>query len=434
MKNSVKKAITQFELLKKGDTVTVALSGGADSIALLHTLLSLKDELGINVNAAHFNHSIRGDEADRDQLFSENFCKKRNVEFFSEKANVPKFAAENHISIELAARKLRYDFLRRVADGKIATAHTASDNLETLIFNLTRGTALKGLCGIPPKRENIIRPAIFCTREDIEKYCNENHLEYVTDSTNLSDDYSRNKIRHSIIPIMKEINVNVENSAVRTAISLTEDNNFIEKNVFEKMFSLCSDDTLLISEFADLDTALAKRILIKFFAVFYPDITLENRHINELYSICVSRKGKINLPSDIFACIFDNKLSFFDKNTFLPKKFNVKITKEKKVNNLFANNLLDCDKIIGEIDIRTREPGDKIRLYKSGCTKTLKKLFNEYKIPLNLRDTLPIITDDKGVVWIHKIGVASRCAVCDSTENIFKIEILSEENLNEQRI
>ena len=141
MKDLVLKAISQFSLLQKGDTVTVALSGGADSIALLHCLYSLKDELCIKVNAAHLNHSIRGEEAERDQKFAEDFCKKYGIEFFCEKLDVPSFAKENHLSLELAARKLRYDFLQRVAVGKIATAHTASDNLEAFVFNLSRGTA-----------------------------------------------------------------------------------------------------------------------------------------------------------------------------------------------------------------------------------------------------------------------------------------------------
>lgn len=431
MKESVLKAIEQFSLLECGDCVTVALSGGADSVALLHLLYSLKDELGIKVNAAHFNHSIRGKEAERDQNFARAFCEKLGVEFFTETTDVPKFANDNHLSLELAARKLRYEFLERVATDKIATAHTASDNLETLIFNLTRGTALKGLCGIPPKRDRIIRPVIFCTREDIENYCRDFDLEFVTDSTNLSDDYSRNKIRHNVIPVLKELNSNVEISAVKTASSLSEDDAFLRKTAADLMFSLIDDKGLLINGFNEMSQAVAKRIIIKYFAVLYPEISLENRHINEIYSICIGGVGKVNLPKDMHACVKNGFLNFCDKNGEDNEIFNVKITEYENVNNLFANNLLDCDKIIGKPIVRTREAGDKIRLYGSSCTKTLKKLFTEYKIPLNSRKNLPVIADDNGVLWVHNIGVASRCAVSDNTERVLKIEILSGGSLNE---
>ena len=201
IKNSVLKAIKQFSMLEKSHNVTVALSGGADSVSLLHILYELRDELGITLSAAHLNHMIRGDEALRDENFARQECEKLGIPFFCERADVPKYAKEHRVSTELAAREIRYEFLSNVSDGLIATAHTASDNIETIIFNLARGTGLKGLCGIPPVRENIIRPLIFCTREEIEAYCSANRLSYVTDSTNLSDDYSRNKIRHTIVPV-----------------------------------------------------------------------------------------------------------------------------------------------------------------------------------------------------------------------------------------
>lgn len=424
MKDLVLKAISQFELLEKDDTVTVALSGGADSMALLHVLNSLKEELEITVNAAHLNHSIRGIEADNDQKFVQEFCETNKIVLFCEKINVPQFAKDNHISIELAARQIRYEFLQRVAVGKIATAHTASDNLETMIFNLTRGTALKGLCGIPPKRDNIIRPVIFCTRENIEKYCADNNLPFVTDSTNLSDDYSRNKIRHKVIPVLKEINQNAEISAVKTAVSLTEDYTFIQKEANELLFSLYNDDSLLVTDFINLDEALAKRVIIGYFGICYPEISLESQHINEIYSACIGGKSKVNLPSNMYAVVKNNQLTVTD-GTFECQEFSVKITEIENVNNLFSNNLIDCDKIIGKLNIRTREEGDKIKLKGRGYTKKLKSLFTEYKIPLNVRENLPVIADEQGVIWVHNIGVAERVAAREATNKILKIEVLS---------
>lgn len=424
MKDLVLKAINQFSLFKKGDTVTVALSGGADSVALLYCLYKLKDELGIELNAAHLNHTIRGEEADRDQKFVEQFCESLSVPLFCEKSDVPKYAADNHLSLELAAREVRYDFLSRVACGKIATAHTASDNLETLIFNLTRGTALKGLCGIPPKRDNIVRPVIFCTREDIENFCENNGLAFVTDSTNLSDDYSRNKIRHNIIPVLKEINRSVENSAVKTAVSLSEDNTFLERKAHEYIFTYENDGCLSLLNIESLDISIAKRVIIDLFNICYPNISLENSHISEIYNACLSGKAKVNLPSGLYGVVENGMLKFTD-GLINQKQFTVNLSETENVNNLFSNNAIDYDMIVGKLEVRTRQEGDKIRLFGSRYTKTLKKLFTEFKIPLDERENLPVLSDQNGVVWVHKIGVSSRCAVTDSTKRIIKIEALS---------
>ncbi len=423
MKDLVLKAATQFSLFEKGDTVTVALSGGADSVALLHSLFSLKDELGITVNAAHLNHLIRGDEAMRDELFVKSFCQKLGVELFCEQIDVPKYARDNHLSLELAARQVRYSFLEGVAKGKIATAHTASDNLETVLFNLTRGTALKGLCGIPAVRDNIVRPLIFATRLDVEEYCKANKLEFVTDSTNLSNDYSRNKIRHNVIPVLRELNPSIESAVLRTSHSLREYDTYLEKEANEVLQRFICDDYLDIAFVLENDSALCKMVIKQYFNICYPDVLLENHHINEIYNICLAQKGKINLPLNLFATVNCGSLRFVS-NEKTEKQFSVKITETQKINNLLINDLIDCDKIVGELVVRNREEGDAIRLYNRGCTKTLKKLFTECKIDLSLRKNLPLVADDKGVIWIYKIGVAQRVAVTNNTKKAFNIEVL----------
>ncbi len=421
MENSVLNTIRRFSLIEKGDTVTVALSGGADSVALLYSLYSLRDILGISVNAAHLNHSIRGEEAQRDADFVKTFCEKLGITLFYEKADVPQYAKEKGMSLELAAREVRYEFLKRAAIGKIATAHTASDNLETMIFNLTRGTSLKGLCGIPIKRGNVIRPLIACTRQDIEQYCKNNNLSFVTDSTNLSDDYSRNKIRHNVIPILKEINCSVEETALRTSRSLIEDSLYLD-NEAEQVLYKNYEEYLDVSGFENVSPVIGKRVIKKYFEILFPNISLDNRHINDIYSICLQGKGKINLPSNIFAIVSEGKLNFTD---FAEKEieFAVKITEIQNVNNLFSNSEIDCDKIVGKWILRTRNEGDKIRLQNRGVTKTLKKLFTEKKIDENLRNKIPVISDDTGVIWVYGFGVAERVAPKISTKKILKVEV-----------
>lgn len=410
-------------LIPTGTTVTVALSGGADSVALLYALSKLKEQLNISLNAAHLNHLIRGEEAFRDEAFVNEFCGKLGIPLICERIDVPKFAKENNLSLETAARQVRYDFLRRVSGDLIATAHTASDNLETVLLNLTRGTAIDGLCGIPIKRENIIRPLISSTRDMIENYCKENDLPFVTDSTNLSDDYTRNMLRHSVIPVLKKINPQVENSVIKTSKSLknlsvmitNEAKAFINKNFV--------DSKLKLADFGFLNTEIAKRVIIEFIKLLDNEISLESCHIDEIYKICING-GKTNIPKNCYCVNNDGFLCFADGIKLEIPSYDVKISKiSQKINNLFLNSSLDCDRIVGKLVVRTRQSGDCIRLANRGCTKTLNKLFNELSIPTYLRGSIPVISDDKGVVWIYNIGVSQRCAVTPKTKNAYEIRV-----------
>ena len=203
LRDDVKNTIQRCSMIKSGDTVIAAVSGGADSVALLHVLYSLQDELSFSLAACHVNHNLRGAESDGDEMFVRRKCRMMDIPLYVANIKVNEFR-QKHDSLEECARRLRYGFFEDIGKNKlIATAHTASDNCETILINMVRGTALSGICGIPAKRDNIIRPLLYITREDVERYCRENELDYVTDSTNLSDDYTRNKIRHKIVPLLR---------------------------------------------------------------------------------------------------------------------------------------------------------------------------------------------------------------------------------------
>ena len=235
MKDSVKKAVADYNMLAEGDSVIVALSGGADSVSLLYTLRELKDELGFSLSACHINHNLRGAESDRDQRFAESLCEKLSVPVSVFSVDV-KGSVRKHQSVEERARELRYEVFERLAkenSAKIATAHNANDNAETVLLNLLRGTGLKGLCGIPPVRDYIIRPLIYTPRTDIEAFCKENSIEFVTDCTNLSTDYTRNKIRLEILPRLAEINPSLVDGIARMTGNLNEDSLFLEKLALE---------------------------------------------------------------------------------------------------------------------------------------------------------------------------------------------------------
>ena len=428
MLKKVTEAVNRFGLLQNAQRVTVALSGGADSMALLCALSALKDDLKIKrLTAAHFNHQIRGDEALRDQNFAAEQCKRLGIELVIGAADVPQYAKEQGISLELAARKLRYEFFETLDTDVIATAHTASDNIETVIFNLTRGAALSGLCGIPPKRDKYIRPLILCTRDDVEYYCSQNGIEFVTDSTNLCDDYTRNKIRHNVVPVLKSVNASAENAVSRMSASLREDEDFINSAVQKEYVALFSDGVLCLNGFDSLHPAIAKRIVAKY--CDFSGIEADNFHINAIYDICLSG-GKTSLPDNKSATVQNGVLKIHSNQKQIPI-FDVKIEKQannlfennKKVHNLLLKNILDCDKIVGQLVLRCRSAGDTVRLKNKNCTKTLKKLFCEYKIPLDERENLPVLCDDEGIVWIHKIGVAERCAADQNSTQIYKIDV-----------
>lgn len=422
MKNSVLTAIKRFSLINKGDTVTVALSGGADSVALLHVLWSLKDELSINLKAAHLNHGIRGNEADRDEAFVKYLCDKFDIPLACEKVDIPALAKERGQGLELCAREVRYEFLSRNSEGLIATAHTASDNIETLIFNLTRGTGLKGLCGIPKKRDKFIRPLILCSREMIEIYCAENCLSFVTDSTNLSDDYTRNKIRHKVVSELRYINPSLEDTVSRTTEILTEDQEALDLWANETLFKSLTESGLLVENLGLLPAAIGKRVINKYCKSVYNDLELDYNHLNALYEIS-KNSGKISLPNGLFGEVKNGILNINDGTALNSPKYSVNMVYCEKVNNLLSINLIDCDKLVGDPIIRTRQEGDKIRLKNRGCTKALNKLFTENKISPELRDNIPIIADDKGIVWVYGFGVADRCAPTNKTKNFLEIDI-----------
>lgn len=423
MLNKVLAAIKDYDMFSYSREVTVALSGGADSVALLYSLIELREQLNINITAAHLNHMLRGEEAFRDQNFVKGLCAELGIPLKTESIDVAAVAKKSKESTELAARKVRYEFLERVATGVIATAHTASDSFETTLFNLTRGSSIVGLCGIPPKRDVFIRPLIYCTRQEIEKYCAEKNISYVNDSTNFSEDYSRNKIRLSAVPVLKAINPSVERNFVRNSRFLSEDASFLNETADKLYEKVLEGERLNADKLKKEHKAIVKRVLVKYFKKFGGG-EIDSINIEDMYSVLMGEKTAVMLNKD---CTLKQKNGFLEivcqeaKDTF-SYKTNINIVKKQNVNNLFLNNTFDYDKITGELVIRARLSGDKIRLMPGGVSKTLKKLFNELKIPNEKRDLLPVIADDHGVVWIYGVGIDKRVVPDSKTKTFAQVE------------
>jgi tRNA(Ile)-lysidine synthase len=289
----IETAVSRYNMIQQGDSLTVALSGGADSVALLHFVVNYP---GINVSACHVNHNLRGAESDSDETFVRDLCKQWHVPLDVHSVNV-RALQRKHQSLEEAARAARYDFFATLP-GKILTAHTASDNAETVLLNLIRGTGLKGLCGIPPVRENIVRPLILCERADVENYCREHALRFVTDSSNSCEEFTRNRIRLSFVPLVKEINPSFDCVITRMCDILRADNDLLERFAEGNDYSL--------KHLRSLEKPVITRIIMRILGE--NNVSPSNSRVSQIIGIVEAGAGKINLEKHKFAIIEDESL------------------------------------------------------------------------------------------------------------------------------
>lgn len=285
-------AVSEHKMADQGDAVVAALSGGADSVSLVFALKQLSPELGITLSACHLNHQIRGEESDRDMRFCEDLCRRLEIPLIVREADVPSMQRK-HESLEECARRVRYDFFAEVSQGKrLATAHNANDCAETVLLNLMRGTGLKGLCGIPPVRGNIIRPLISCTRAEVEDYCRSNGLTWVTDRTNLSADYTRNRVRQVILPEMLKINGSLYSTLGRMEKNLREDSVFLEEMAAGELEMARCPGGYRAAVLAALPKPLQSRAIRLIFA--QGGIEPSALRINTAAEIIAAGKGKFN--------------------------------------------------------------------------------------------------------------------------------------------
>ena len=426
MNNLVVHTIEKYDMLQNGDKVIVALSGGADSATLLDILNAIKEKYNLTIYLAHVNHGLRGEEADCDENFCRELSRKYNAEIFVKKADVRSLAKELKISEELCGRNVRYSFFDELADkfdAKIATAHTASDNAETLLFNIARGSSVAGVASIPPIRGRIIRPLIEVTRIQIEQYCSEHNLDYVTDSTNLTDDYTRNNIRHNIIPLLAQMNPRFEESAMRLSESAREVTGYLNLQT-EKAINECETEygydckTLLKNDIAIQKNAivlLCKKHINK---------TLESKHIELILEI-IKNGGAVNL-TDKHKVVSKQGVLRFVTNECNADFKEIELIREVtfeyggKVYRIVNNN---ADKENKNPVIRTRKSGDTFTYFKRNITKPLRKVLNEQKIPSEIRDSLLVVEKDSIILWCEGIGYSEQ-GIDFSSENKFKIEIV----------
>lgn len=434
MINKVRKTVLRNNMFESGDSVVVALSGGADSVSLLHVLISLSKELDLKVYAAHLNHNIRGEEALRDENFCRDLCEKLNVRLYVKGVDIPSLSRERGESEELCGRNCRYEFLGEVArdiNGKIATAHTLSDSEETMLYNISRGSGLHGLISIPYKRQNIVRPLLDVSREEVEAYIAENNLSYVEDSTNFSlDACKRNRIRHSVLPPLKDLNEGFHENFSRLRSMLISTDNFMESTALSALNCAKCEFGLKGEELKKLHEAVLMRAICLW--LDENGALYEYKHI-EFISKMLESSGAVVLPKgravtyshgllricekpidSVFSeipFVSDCVIHYNGKEySFTENKFDFEINKK------LANCALDCDKIPHDAVLRTRREGDTFSPLYRNVTKQLRKLQNELSIPTDLRDVSLLVASGNKVLWAEHIGVSQDVSVSKSTK------------------
>ena len=435
----VRQFIDSNQLLIDNDRILVGVSGGADSVVLLHILL----KLGFECVVAHCNFHLRGEESMRDELFVEKLAEKYKLIYKKTDFDTVRFAKSNKISIEMAAREMRYAWFKKLAPENkcqtIATAHHTDDSIETLLLNMIRGTGLKGLTGIEPRNGDIVRPVLCCTRSEIEQYAQKNKLEYITDSTNLANEYSRNKIRNLILPMMADINPSVKQSLAENISRFrgswkiySEKIAEIEAHItFNKENQTFVDIDKLKSQ-SDPKTILFE-ILQKY--QFNSDV------ISNIFEGLDKSSGK-RYYSDTHRLLKDrehlivdeiepnNTLEFsIDESTKLISiPINLNLNKKAKNEDFIISKKsdkihIDADKIKFPLTLRKWKKGDSFHPFGMKESKKLSDFFINEKINRNQKENIWLLVSDNKIVWIIGLRMDERFRITEKTKNILEISL-----------
>jgi tRNA(Ile)-lysidine synthase len=451
----VARVIRQHDLIKPGDKVLVALSGGPDSVALFHALNYLAPQLGITIGAAHVDHRLRK-KSTEDSRFCAELCRFYGVRFHLKKVDIRVIAKRRNIGIEECGRKVRYDYFGalsgRYGYNKIATGHTSDDLAETFIMNLIRGANLGGLVGILIKRANIIRPLLECAKSEILSFLKQNGLSFRVDESNLELDYRRNLIRHKIIPQMAKINPSALGH-IATAAEVIGQNHLFMQQITDDVFRQCAVAQKANEIILDLERLsgyyknLGSWVLVKAYLIlsgehYRPGSESINRALN------LNRNGAlVQLSHEIFAARHANRLVLYRASrkftpqilrigniTFLGKsgaaivsEATGKVNYSEVINNRDESQaFLDYDKV-GKLEIRNLKAGDKFKPLGMFGTKKLVDFLNDKKVSRQAKAAVPIIVSGNKIVWVAGYGIADDVKVTRKTKIVLKLRLLHNE-------
>ena len=456
----IKLFVKNNKLLSEGDRVVAGISGGADSVCLLLLLSAILSPQ--NIIAVHINHGIRGEEATRDEEFVKELCERHNILLEVRQLNVPAYAKENKFSEEEAGRILRYEVFEEIrkqnkAD-KIAVAHNMNDVAETFLINLSRGSGITGLAGIKIRNGNIIRPLLKTNRKEIEEIVAGYGEGYVTDSTNKSLIYTRNRIRNKVLPELSRVNEGAIRHISEVADRLCSIENYILKEA-EKAYGKYVDETkdiVVKKDILELDEVLVDevlhRVLVKragrardigsVHIAYVRELFLKQvgREINLPYAVRVVREyeGIRFLKEDKMTSVSCDDLKMpelrldlleiDEVSDVLAEENNIKLTfYDGSTKNLMQNSCIkwfDYDKISNDVLLRYRQDGDYIIISENGAKKKLKKYFIDSKVPSEKRNVIPVVASDSDILWIIGYRTGEGAKITSTTRKLLKIEII----------
>lgn len=440
--DKARRFIEEKRLLAPDERVLVALSGGADSVALLHLMLTLKAEGKLAaVEAAHLHHGLRGKEADRDAAFVKTLCAAWQVPLHYTQVDVAALATKERLGIEAAGRRARYAFLESVPDiDRIATAHTATDNAETLLLHITRGCGLNGLIGIAPRRGRLIRPLLDWSREEVEAYCVAHGLDYVTDSTNADVHYARNRLRHQVLPPLRKLNPALEEATTRLAQLCMQDAEYLEQQADAAFTALPRDafGRISVEGMTALPSALRNRVWQRLLSPLGRTPTFEEIvRLDALLpgpgALSLTANDRITVSAGWLEIAFSHTAVLTQAPipvtsgrvyTFGGKRYVFdlvsleEIEKFKFVHKNVLFYAFDYAKIGRNLRLSVRQEGDFLRPAGRGCKKTLKKLYNEQRIPVSVRAETPVLRDDEGIVLLPGFACDERVRITPHTKTV----------------
>ncbi len=464
MLKGVLRAINNNRMIEEGDKVVVGVSGGADSVALLLQLAEYRHQTDYTLQVFHLNHMIRPDASD-DEEFVRRLCRRLNVPFFSVSRDVTAMSKEEHISLEEAGRKARYGEMRALDPDKIAVGHHMDDLAETVILNMCRGTGLHGMVGIAPVQDDIIRPLIYVTRAEIEEYLKEMGQDFCTDSTNAETDYTRNKIRHEIIPMLSQA---VNDRTTAHIAAMADDMLHIESYIMAQVDNAYAEYvrqaeggslSLNLEAVAALNDHIVKELILRILERLTPrrkDIT--RNHVEGILGLCDSPGEKnMNLPYGIKITKTYDKLIFAkDEATESdeePDILRIKVPAltegegwsttlndgrvvtirvrsyrnkpeipNKPYTKWFDYDKIDCSKLY----IRYREHGDHLTINREFGKKSVQDYMVDEKIEKSRRDRIPVLAQDSHVLWIFGYRISEYFKLTDESRRIFEVDITEE--------
>ncbi len=453
--------IKKFNMINISDTIIVGVSGGADSIALLHILTRLASDFSFKLAAAHLNHMLRGDDAEKDEEHVTLTCQKWGVTCFTKRADVGALAEKWRISEEEAGRKARYEFfhelMKDIKADKLALAHHRDDKVETIFHNIIRGTGTHGLKGINYVRDGfVIRPLLDATKEEILHYCKEQNLSFRKDLSNNNLSYTRNRLRHGLIPFIQDnFNPNIAKTILRMSEVIGEEDEYLEQYCRELLTALLSFEKnkakVDLDRFNSLHLALKRRLLRMVIMGFMDEFScIELVHIDNIISMLRNARqeasfrlpGKISVTkrygyANISADSKEVSIKPFEYALTIPgsvfiHEANVRISavfKEKSQISSEKNPIhIEADNLDSSLVVRNRKTGDRFKPLGMSSEKKLKEFFIDWKVPREERDLIPLITDSQNVIWVTGYQINEDYKVTDRTIRVLEIRIDSVSN------